>query len=279
MGDDTNCWADEHKGQVVLDIIKGKITIDQASKSSNRSVSEITGWLKDAQRRIDGAFVDQAIKEYYEKIEVVSRRVVDAFEGEPTLEVIKEHVDGWLAEGHKHCDVTVFLANANPEESASRGSVEYIGMAYNFFLEGQKELRGWGPSSALNSFKQAVEFCDSAEERLQSVLDGTYVTEEEYYQNASANRRSAKAKAAGKTRAEKRSVAIKTELARLLNEKKPEGGWKSKAAAVKALEMDIKAFNKSIGRPLSPDNLTRTLPKWLSKDDGLNEVYERTKRV
>lgn len=180
--------------------------------------------------------------------------------------------------------MTITSSLANPdvhEQRPSRGCVEYIAIAYTFFLEGRQSIKGANPSCALGSFGHAFRICDAVERTFQSVIDGNCATYEDYEEEW-AERASEKARMAGRARAEKRYGPIKRELARLLIEKRPDGGWKSKAQAVRALEADMAGFSvpRDDNKPLSlePDNLNRTLTKWMREDAEVRGAYERTRR-
>lgn len=275
-------WASERERDLVRDIIQGTSTISEVSRSNNIPPSVVKKWMEDAKRAIELALANQACQEVYERIETLGRQVADAFEGEPTLEEIKKDVDSWIANGDPIMTITSSLANSEAcEEYPSRGCVEYLAIAYAFFLEGQQFIKGQNPSFSLGSFEHAANVCNGVEERLQSVLDGTYATDEDYEKEL-AERARDKARRAGQVRSEKIYRPFKTEFARLLIEKKPDGGWNSKAQAVRALEADMAGFSvpRDDNKPLSlePDNLSRTLTKWMREDAEVRGAYERTRR-
>src|SRR5690606_25783155 len=272
----------KREGELILDIIQGRSTISEVSRSNHIPASAVKKWMKDAVRNIEIALANQAAQEVYERIETLGRQVLEAFETEPTLEEIKKHVDSWIANGDPIMTITSSLANSEAcEEYPSRGCVEYLAIAYAFFLEGQPFLNTQNANFALNSFEHAARACNGVEERLQSVLDGTYATDEDYEKEL-AERAQDKARRAGQVRSEKRYRPFKTEFARLLIEKKPDGGWKSKAQAARSLEADMAGFSVPINdnKPLSlePDNLSRTLTKWMREDAEVRGAYERTRR-
>lgn len=282
MDNDSDLWTSKREGELILDIIQGRSTISEVSRSNNIPPSVVKKWMEDAKRAIELALANQACQEVYERIETLGRQVADAFEGEPTLEEIKKHVDSWIANGDPIMTITSSLANSEAcEEYPSRGCVEYLAIAYAFFLEGQQFIKGQNPSFSLGSFEHAARACNGVEERLQSVLDGTYATDEDYEKEL-AERARDKARRAGQVRSEKIYRPFKTEFARLLIEKKPDGGWKSKAQAARSLEADMAEFTVPMedNKPLSlkPDNLNRTLTKWMREDAEVREAYERTRR-
>lgn len=275
-------WASER--DLVRDIIQGTSTISEVSRSNNIPPSVVKKWMEDAKRAIELALANQACQEVYERIETLGRQVLEAFETEPTLEEIKKHVDSWIANGDPIMTITSSLANPDVhEQQPSRGCVEYIAIAYAFFLEGQQSINGSNPSFALASFDDAFKMCGTAERRLQSVLDGTYVTDEDYEKEL-AERARDKARRAGQARSEKQYRRTKTELVRLLKEKKPDGGWKSKAEAFRALGADMVEFIASLKDDRQPslqtdclDSLKRTLTDWMREDPEVRKAYESTR--
>lgn len=282
MDNDSDHWASEREGELILDIIQGRSTISEVSRSNHIPASAVKKWMKDAVRNIEIALANQAAQEVYERIETLSRQVADAFEGEPTLEEIKKHVDSRIAKGDLIVTITPSLANSEAcEEYPSRGCVEYLVNAYAFFLEGQPFLNTQNANFALNSFEHAARACNGVEERLQSVLDGTYATDEDYEKEL-AERASEKARMAGQARSEKWYDPMKREFARLLIEKKPDGGWETKAQAVRLLKAAMTELKVPLedGKTVSlrPGNLENTLPRWMREHPEVREAYESTRR-
>ncbi|WP_321353080.1 hypothetical protein [Alcaligenes faecalis] len=282
MDNDSDHWASEREGELILDIIQGRSTISEVSRSNNIPPSAVKKWMEDARRDIEIALANQAAQEVYERIATLGRQVVEAFEEEPTLEEIKKQVDSWIAKGDPIMTITSSLANpAVYEQHPSRGCVEYIAIAYTFFLEGQQSIKGPNPSFALGSFDHAFKMCDTAERRLQSVLDGTCATDEDY-ENELTDKAREKARMAGQARSDKRYGPMKTEFARLLKEKKPDGGWKNKTQVVRVLEAAMTELKVPLedGKTLSltPDNLENTLPRWMREHPEVREAYESTRR-
>lgn len=281
MDNDSDLWTSEREGELILDIIQGRSTISEVSRSNNIPPSAVKKWMEDARRDIEIALANQAAQEVYERIATLGRQVAEAFEGEPTLEEIKKHVDSRIANGDAIMTITSSLANSEAcEEYPSRGCVKYIAIAYAFFLEGQPFLNTQNANFALNSFEHAARACNGVEERLQSVLDGTYVTDEDYEKELK-ERASAKASMGGRARAEKRYGPMKREFARLLIEKKPDGGWKSKEQAVRLLEAAMAKLKVPLedGKTvsLSPGNLEDTLKRWMREHPAVREAYESTR--
>lgn len=62
-------------------------------------------------------------------------------------------------------------------------------------------------------------------------------------------------------------------VAKLLKDKAPKTGWKSKPAAVKKIEDDIAIFVDKKKIDLEHSNLVQRLTTWLSKDEGLALIY------
>ncbi|WP_454834188.1 hypothetical protein [Pseudomonas lini] len=75
-------------------------------------------------------------------------------------------------------------------------------------------------------------------------------------------------------------LLVKEEVARLLEEMRPEAGWPYKATAVAALESPLTGFieNNNI-LDIQPSNIEKWLTKWLREDELVNRVWEKSKRA
>lgn len=74
-------------------------------------------------------------------------------------------------------------------------------------------------------------------------------------------------------------LPIKEEVARLLEDLRPEAGWPYKSTAVAMLERPLSVFiesNDISGVQIS--NIENWLTKWLREDELVNHVWEKTKR-
>lgn len=74
-------------------------------------------------------------------------------------------------------------------------------------------------------------------------------------------------------------LPVKEEVARLLEDLRPEAGWPYKSTAVAMLESPLSAFiesNDISGVQIS--NIENWLTNWLREDELVNNVWERTKR-
>src|SRR5690606_36169771 len=112
MDNDSDLWTSKREGELILDIIQGRSTISEVSRSNHIPASAVKKWMKDAVRNIEIALANQAAQEVYERIETLGRQVLEAFETEPTLEEIRKHVDSWIANGDPIMTITSSLANS-----------------------------------------------------------------------------------------------------------------------------------------------------------------------
>lgn len=217
------------------------------------------------------------MQQIYDRLEQLCGSVRDYVDEPFTIEHIKEWVEwGFTKFGTAQgidLRLTPFrVMNAIPQKRYEA----HISTIYAYCVESNKLLLRGRLKQAEQRFAKAVQYCGHLDEE-EAAGFSERKTDEIKRQKASAWRQ--KASELGHAKAEKKYTPVKLELKRLLEEKKPVEGWKSMAAAAKALKSDIDAFQESIGRPLASTNLIRTLSKWLSADAGLKEVYERTKRV
>jgi len=69
MEDEIKRWTAKRKGALVLDIIQGKTTVSEASRSYDLSPSEVETWVADAKRGMENALRANPldIKEQYER--------------------------------------------------------------------------------------------------------------------------------------------------------------------------------------------------------------------
>jgi len=69
MEDEIKRWTAKRKSALVLDIIQGKTTVAEASRSYDLAPSEIENWLDDAKRGMENALraKPEDIREQYER--------------------------------------------------------------------------------------------------------------------------------------------------------------------------------------------------------------------
>ncbi|WP_283176386.1 transposase [Gemmobacter sp. 24YEA27] len=69
MEDGVKRWTAKRKTALVIEIIQGKTTVAEASRSSDLSPSEIEGWVDDAKRGMENSLRANPldIREQYEK--------------------------------------------------------------------------------------------------------------------------------------------------------------------------------------------------------------------
>ncbi len=69
MEDEIKRWTAKRKSALVLDIIQGKTTVSEASRSYDLSPSEVETWVDDAKRGMENALRANPldIKEQYER--------------------------------------------------------------------------------------------------------------------------------------------------------------------------------------------------------------------
>lgn len=283
MDNGSNSWTGKRKRDLVLDIIQGKSTASEASRFYDLHPSTLEEWVENATQAMDDALQTPTSHEVYERIEALSKRVADVFEVDVSFEITKRWVEHLLSQGLKGMPLTAnFAESASDDQSRSRGCEEYLAIACAHYLEGKQFLEKNNLRFAQGEFEWASRACNTVEEKLQSTLDGSYVTLEDY-EKEGADRATEKARMAGQARSEKRYGPMKRKFARLLSEKKPDGGWKSKAQVVRLLEADMTESKPSSQDghtlPLTPDNLHRTLAKWMREDTEIREAYANTRRL
>jgi transposase-like protein len=69
MDEDIKRWTAKRKSALVLDIIQGKTTVAEASRTYDLSPSEIESWVEDGRRGMENALRanPQDVKEQYER--------------------------------------------------------------------------------------------------------------------------------------------------------------------------------------------------------------------
>ena len=69
MEDEIKRWTAKRKSALVLEIIQGKTTVAEASRTVDLAPSEIEQWIEDAQRGMENALraKPQDIREQYER--------------------------------------------------------------------------------------------------------------------------------------------------------------------------------------------------------------------
>ncbi len=69
VGEDFKRWTAKRKAALVMDIIQGKTSISEASRSFDLPPSEIEEWLEEGKRGMENALRDKPldVKEQYER--------------------------------------------------------------------------------------------------------------------------------------------------------------------------------------------------------------------
>ena len=69
MDDEIKRWTAKRKSALVMEIIQGKTTVSEASRSYDLSPSEIEGWVDDGKRGMENALRANLldVKEQYER--------------------------------------------------------------------------------------------------------------------------------------------------------------------------------------------------------------------
>lgn len=69
MDDEIKRWTAKRKSALVMEIIQGKTTVSEASRSYDLSPSEIEGWVDDGKRGMENALRANPldVKEQYER--------------------------------------------------------------------------------------------------------------------------------------------------------------------------------------------------------------------
>ena len=69
MDEDIKRWTAKRKSALVLDIIQGKTTVAEASRTYDLSPSEVESWVEDGRRGMENALRanPQDVKEQYER--------------------------------------------------------------------------------------------------------------------------------------------------------------------------------------------------------------------
>ncbi len=69
MEDEIKRWTAKRKSALVLDIIQGKTTVSEASRSYDLGPSEVENWIDDAKRGMENALraKPEDIREQYER--------------------------------------------------------------------------------------------------------------------------------------------------------------------------------------------------------------------
>ena len=69
MEEDIKRWTARRKSALVLDIIQGKTTVAEASRTYDLSPSEVEGWVEDGKRGMENALRANPldVKEQYER--------------------------------------------------------------------------------------------------------------------------------------------------------------------------------------------------------------------
>ena len=85
MDENIKRWTAKRKAALVIEIIQGKTTVAEASRSFDLSPSEIEGWVEDAKRGMENSLRANPldIREQYEK---QLREIQEAY-GEAMLEL------------------------------------------------------------------------------------------------------------------------------------------------------------------------------------------------
>lgn len=159
----------------------------------------------------------------------------------------------WNTEANKHDDVTILLQHV-------KYACLYLELA-SAAEQNKARDRAW----AFNSYA--------------SLMIGEIIERSAAIQNLNeADRRSERNSNNAQGR-NKSVLPVKEEVARLLEDLRPEAGWPYKSTAVAMLERPLSVFiegNDISGVQIS--NIENWLTKWLREDELVNHVWEKTKR-
>ncbi|WP_337264532.1 MULTISPECIES: hypothetical protein [unclassified Serratia (in: enterobacteria)] len=67
---------------------------------------------------------------------------------------------------------------------------------------------------------------------------------------------------------------MKDELIKILNKNVPDGGWKTKTAAINAVEEYIIKFIKDKGIKISLENIPKTINDWSRNDNIVKATFD-----
>jgi len=193
-----------------------------------------------------------------ERLRAAHGKLCDTFPGEVTYDAISATIDDAIcqppADGELSDLHITSILGAAPERFVALSILACYYQALSAELARQGKL----PESK-QALNRALGKCTELEEYASAQFD--------------LHSYSGVAQAGGVAKARKFDP-IKDRIIELMSEKCPEGGWKSKAAVVRAIEQDV--LDASAGL-LSANNIDRTLTKWLSQDARLVEHFDTVK--
>lgn len=101
MEDEIKRWAAKRKSALVLDIIQGKTTVSEASRSYDLSSSEVETWVDDAKRGMENALRASPLLDIKEQYERQIKALQEAY-GEAMLELrARKKLQSLLGEDEK----------------------------------------------------------------------------------------------------------------------------------------------------------------------------------
>lgn len=213
----------------------------------------------------------ETVDEIHKQLELLHTNLPEDFKGFGSYQELVDGLNQFFNRGKSFFDlfdrvVPDYLFNNN-ESRFEAGIV----LAYAACLESTKLFKQGNFEESNKYFKRAFAYYEEAKTN----------AENDYYLKEELEKRVEIAKQGGLTKSEKLYGPIKVEIIRLLKEKCPEGGWKNRAVAARAIIDDINDFQEKLEkkRPLSPTNLERTIIKWLSTDEHVKSAFDALKRT
>ena len=309
MEDEIKRWTAKRKCALVLDIIQGKTTVSEASLIYDLSPSEVEKWVDDAKRGMENALetgslniraadcnqsghkqssikhdpglIYKSADEIYAKLSSLYDDIGHAFNEIKPYQDMCNAVISLLDGGETADDIfTNHVFSIYLLDKAPGCYISVIVLAYAYCHESIKLLEKGDVAQALISLNNAAVYCEEAGENALS----------EYRDNT----RIDNARAGGIAKYEQIYGSIKKVIAEFLQVNRPPDGWKSQAAAVRAIEdavnkiqdenfaslnekLEPKNSLREIKDTLSLDNMNTLLKKWISKDKELRAIFEATR--
>ena len=213
----------------------------------------------------------KTILELIERMDELIAIINQEFKCSITPEDIRNKVDNSLRthrQCHENAEEDLIFLSAMASNPAEELSAE-VGIAYLWCRVSQDYAKNNCTDKAAETLRKASDKCEELDQKASSGF-GKEMRKE---------KRRAIASAGGVAKSEKKYKPIKIELRRLLEAKKPDGGWESKAAAVRAVLPEIAEYQVTLGTPLKQSGLNKRLTSWLASDAELAKVFDHTKRI
>lgn len=206
-----------------------------------------------------------------ERMDELITMINQEFKCSITLEHIRYQVDDSL-KIHQQCledaegDLIFLSAMAS---NPANVLMPEVGILYLWCRASHNYAKNNCTDKAAETLRKASDKCEELDQKAASGF-GKEIRKE---------KRRAIASAGGVAKSEEKYKPIKIELRRLLEAKKPDGGWESKAAAVRAVLPEIAEYQVTLGTPLKQSGLNKRLTSWLASDAELAKVFDHTKRI